>query len=122
VAHKSKKQRAQIILPPGTLTIAEISDQFVGKTVESETGSGRATLTYYDPDGSLRQLQYGEKRNGTWRIRDDARICLKIEDGDEKCRIIVNDRGVYKKYIVKKNNRHQHVITYHSFRPGNLVD
>lgn len=117
-----KKAKAPIILPPGTLDRAAVATLFSDRTVKSESGSGRITLTYYNPDGSLRQLQYGEKRDGRWWIRDDGRICLKLEDGDKKCRVIVNDNGIYKKYVVKKNNRHRHVITYHWFKPGNLVD
>lgn len=116
----AKKSTVKIDLPPGTLTAPEVTTLFSGKTVESVvTSSGRVSVTYYDPSGELRQLQNGAKRTGTWRVRDDGRICLAIEGNDGKCRIIVKEGEVYKKYIVKLSGKHQHVIDYRSFRDGN---
>jgi len=111
-------------LPQGTLTAAEVTALFSGKTVESVLDStGRTSLTYYNPNGELRQLQNGERRNGHWRVRDDGRICLQFEgDSEDKCRIIVREGEVYRKYIVKLNGQHQPIITYKAFRFGNLVD
>ena len=115
---------ANIQLPPGTLNAAQVTALFSGKTVESVLdSSGRVSLTYYNPNGQLRQLQEGQLRNGQWRVRDDGRICLQFAgNSDDKCRIIVKEGTVYRKYIVKLNGQHQPVITYKSFRDGNLVD
>jgi len=117
--HRGKQA---IQLPPGTLNSSEIITLFSGKTVESMLDkSGRISLTYYNPNGELRQLQKGQKRFGTWKVTDDARICLQFEGNKEKCRIIVKEGYVYRKYIVKHDGNHERIITYTSFRDGNLV-
>jgi len=110
-------------LPPGTLNAAEVTALFSGKTVESRLDeTGRISLTYYNPDGRLHQLQEGRIRNGSWRVKDNGRICLQMEQKSERCRIIVNEGTVYRKYVVKADGSHQPIITYTSFRKGNLVD
>lgn len=115
--------KKDVPLPAGTLDAAAVTALFSGQTVESVLDkSGRVSLTYYNPNGELRQLQNGEKLGGSWHVRDDGRICLQIEDGGQKCRIIVKDGPVYRKYIVKLDGNHEPIITYKSFRNGNLVD
>jgi len=112
-----------IVPPPGTLDATSVTALFSGYTVESRLdSSGRVSLTYYNPNGQLRQLQEGAKRDGVWRVRDDGRICLKFGTEKEKCRIIVKEGNSYAKYVVKKNNMHERVLTYTSFHPGNQVD
>ena len=107
------------LLPVGTLTRDEVIRLFSGKTVESITASkGRVSHTYYAPDGKLEQLQEGSRRFGTWRVTDNARICLKMEGLEEKCRIIVQEGKEVKKYIVKKSGQHQHSVSYRNFRNG----
>ena len=107
----------------GTLDAAAVTALFSGKTVESVLDkTGRVSLTYYSPTGELRQLQNGEKRNGRWEVRADGRICLDLPEDDRQCRIIVKDGDVYRKYVVKKDGMHEPVVTYKSFRNGNLVD
>jgi len=117
-----KKSKAEVSLPPGTLNASEVTSLFSERTVESVLiSSGRISLTYYNPDGTLNQLQNGSKRNGVWRVRDDGRICLTFAGQEEKCRIIVKEGNIYSKYIVKKNGLHERIITYKSFRDGNQV-
>lgn len=107
------------LLPVGTLKGKKIVELFSGHTVESVTaGKGRVSQTYYNPDGTLEQLREGTMRHGTWRVTKNSRMCLKMEDLAEKCRIIVNENGAIKKYIVKKNGRHQHSVSYRNFTPG----
>lgn len=107
------------VLPIGTLSSQEVIELFSGKTVESVTAQqGRVSQTYYDPDGSLVQFRNGVKRTGKWRVTGSARICLQMEDLEEKCRIIVKDGRDYKKYIVKTNGEHQHSVSYRRFVPG----
>ena len=107
------------LLPAGTLKGKKIVELFSGQTVESVTaGKGRVSQTYYNPDGTLEQLREGTMRYGTWRVTKDSRMCLKMEALAEKCRIIVNEDGAIKKYIVKKNGRHQHSVSYRNFTPG----
>jgi hypothetical protein len=120
--HDGKKlkelQRAPL-LPSGTLTARKVKKLFSGKTVESITvKKGRKSLSYYHPDGSVEQLRSGKKRLGKWRITAKGRICLKMENFKEKCRIIVKESGEYRKYIVKKNGRHLHSVSYRNFRDG----
>ena len=107
------------LLPKGTLDREQIIKLFSGKTVESVTASkGRISHSYYVQDGSLVQVRNGQKRSGKWRVTRTGRICLQMEGMAEKCRIIVNEKGKYKKYIVKKNGRHQHSVSYRNFIDG----
>jgi len=97
----------------------EIVKLFSDKTVESETvRKGRVSLTYYNPDGTLVLFRNGKKHSGTWRVTDKDRMCLKIENSKEKCRIIVRQGTAFSKYIVKKNGQHQRSINYRRFMPG----
>jgi hypothetical protein len=114
------QQKSQIILPEGTLDAEQVTDLFAGNTVESVTAvRGRVSLSFYALDGTVRQTRNGQSRSGTWRVRTDGRICLRMEALREKCRIIVIDGDVYKKYIVRKNGQHQHSVTYRQFWSGN---
>jgi hypothetical protein len=117
------KRKESVQLPPGTLDAASVTALFSGKTVESVLDkTGRVSLTYYSPTGELRQLQNGEMRSGSWEVREDGRICLAFPGDDQQCRIIVKESGVYRKYVVKKNGNHVPVVTYKSFREGNLIN
>lgn len=111
---------AGVSLPPGTLSSAEVFILFNNKTVSSITAvKQRESVSYYDPNGVIRQQRKGIKRTGQWRVTDNDRICLQMEDLPEKCRIVVKEDGSYKKYIVRKNGIHQHIISYTEFRMGN---
>ncbi len=107
------------LLPRGTLNARQLKKLFSDKSVESVTAKkGRLSQTYYAPNGSVEQLRSGVKRAGKWRVTDEGRICLQMEDRKEKCRIIVKEGDKYKKYIVKKNGDHQHSVTYRNFAAG----
>ncbi len=107
------------LLPPGTLDKREVVALFSGKTVESVTAKkGRVSHSYYDKDGRVEQLRGGDRRFGTWRVTQRGRICLQMEDMAVKCRIIVKEGDKYKKYIVRKNGRHQHSVSYRNFKDG----
>lgn len=109
-----------VALPAGTLNAVELFQLFSDRTVESVTAvQGRESTSYYDPNGQVRQLRLGQVRKGRWRVTASSRICLQMEDLPEKCRIVVKEQGTFHKYIVKKNGRHQHTITYSRFLPGN---
>lgn len=113
------KMSAEPLLPLGTLKKKQIIKLFSGQTVESVTVSkSRVSHTYYATDGTVEQLRNGAKRYGKWRVRNDARVCLQMEDRGEKCRIIVKEGDDYKKYIVKKNGHHQHSVSYRKFATG----
>lgn len=107
------------LLPQGTLNRKQLKKLFADKTVVSITAKkGRSSSTYYGADGSVTQLRNNQKRYGKWRVTKQGRICLQMEDLKEKCRIIVNEDGVFKKYIVKKNGRHSHSVSYRDFISG----
>jgi len=112
---------AEVSLPPGTLNSAELLVLFNNKTVFSITAvKQQESVSYYDSNGVIRQQRNGIKRTGHWRVTENSRICLQMEELPEKCRIIVKEDGDdYKKYIVRKNGRHQHIVSYTEFRTGN---
>jgi hypothetical protein len=110
-------------LPPGTLNATEVTVLFSGKSVRSVLDeNGRVSLTYYNPNGELRQVRKGNMRSGTWQVNKDGRICLQFEGKKKRCRIIVNEGPNYSKYIVKRDGNHQRIVTYTTFNNGNLVD
>jgi len=111
---------AQLSLPPlEKLNKNEIIELFANKTVESETvHKGRVSMTYYSPDGTLELTRNGKVYTGLWRVTDNDRMCLSLEDSKEKCRIIVKQGDIYSKYIVKNNGKHQKSIRYRRFMPG----
>jgi hypothetical protein len=121
VGSAEAKEKTEIVLPAGTLDIAQLEALFVSKTVVSQTvAKKRINTSYYEPGGTIRQVRYnGEYRKGSWRITKNARICLQFKDEREECRIVVRDGSSYEKYVVKKNNKHTHVINYLSFKAGN---
>jgi len=107
-------------LPSGTLTSSEIFDRVNNKTVFSVTAVQlRESVSYYAPNGEVHQLRKSITRRGHWRVTDFGRICLQMENLPEKCRIIVKEDGIYKKYIVRKSGPHQHSVSYPEFRNGN---
>ena len=118
------QESTDVRLPSGTLSAEQVIALFSDKTVETRTVvKQRESLTYYHPDGEVVQLRNGETRRGFWRVRDDARICLQMEEFREKCRIIVRGLGGgYRKYIVRKNGLHQPTVDYLGFFEGNQLD
>ena len=112
----------RVPLPQGTLNSQEIFALFNDRTVYSVTAvQGRESISYYDPNGEIRQLRNDTKRVGRWRVTGHDRICLQMEDLPEKCRIIVEENGTYKKYIVRKDGKHQHSVSYPHFLDGNAM-
>lgn len=110
-------------LPAGTLDAAAVKALFADNSVEAvDDMSHVASLTYYYPNSLLRQTVKGKVYNGTWTVRKDGRLCEQINCRDKKCRIIVKEGDVYKKYVVKRDNNHRLETTYKSFKKGNLVD
>ena len=110
-------------LPAGTLDAAAVKALFVDKTVEAvDDKTHIVSLTYYYPNSLIRQSVKGKMYNGTWKIRKDGRLCEQVKCNDRKCRIIVKEGDVYKRYIVKRDNNHRPIMTYKSFKKGNLVD
>ena len=121
-ASTSSKSKKTVVLPPGSLNAAEVTALFSGKSVRAVLNeNGRVSLTYYNPNGELRQLRKGKKRSGTWQVKENGRICLQFAGKEKRCRIIVNEGSNYSKYIVKRDGNHQRIVTYTTFRSGDLV-
>ena len=117
---EQKPTKNIVQLPPGTLNSAELFNLFRHKTVFAITAvQNRESVSYYSPGGEVRQLRNGIKHTGRWRVTATGRICLQMENRPEKCRIVVKENGLYKKYIVRKNGKHQHSVSYPEFRDGN---
>lgn len=113
-------QAAKVKLPQGTLKRKALKNLFSDRTVNSITAKkGRLAVTYYSPNGEVRQLRKGKRWHGSWRVTKKGRFCIQMEGLREKCRIVVKEGTSYKKYIVKKNGKHQHTLTYLSFSEGN---
>lgn len=109
-----------VALPEGTVTAEELVALFSNKTVHSvTTAAGRESVSYYAASGEIRQRRNGKTRYGRWRVTDNHRICLQMENLPEKCRIVVRERGSYQKYIVRKNGQHQPSVSYPRFEEGN---
>lgn len=116
----SPLQAAKVKLPDGTLKRKALKKLFSDRTVNTITAKkGRLAVSFYSADGEVRQLRKGKKWSGTWRVSKKGRFCIQMEGFREKCRIVVKEGDSYKKYIVKKNGKHQHTLTYLSFTKGN---
>ncbi len=119
-AEETTLKKNTVSLPAQTLSADQIVALFSDKTVHSVTVvQGRKSVSYYAPNGEIRQLRKGIKRFGHWRVIDNGRICLQMEDRPEKCRIIVAENKGYTKYIVKKNGAHQASVFFTDFKDGN---
>lgn len=95
---------------------------FVDRTVTSRNlRSGTVSVSYYAPDGSVRQRRGDGQRTGRWQIRDDGRICLAMEGDAPKCRAVRRDPdGRYRKYAPGLL-RDTAVIEYTAFADGDRL-
>ena len=98
------------------LTSAEIHEHFSGRTVEGKhVIKGFVFKHYYAPDGTLYSV-LGEAPStiGTWWVSPQGGLCLHLR-GQELCRQVVNDHGVYQRMREMRDGTLKHVITYTSF-------
>ena len=100
----------------------EVKQLVSGKTVEAENPR-RATssVTYFDPDGTFRQLLEGKPEKGTWSVNDDGYLCTNREGWSSSCRKISREGGVWKLYKVpeKATKSIEHKKTYLRILDGN---
>lgn len=108
-------------LPPGTLGATAVRVLFYDQTVESRNAGGDLSLTYYAPNGTLKQKRGGEVRTGSWTVRKDGRMCLSMAGENRKCRFVYQEQGEYRKFTVSKSGKVKPVVTYLSFQPGNRL-
>ncbi|ORJ62180.1 hypothetical protein [Geothermobacter hydrogeniphilus] len=120
--NKTGHSRPHYSLPAGILNSDQLRELFSNRTVDSITiARSRSTVSYYNPNGELRQRRNGKLRVGHWRITKKGRICLQIKGKKEKCRAVARQNGQYVKFIIKQNGQHQPVVRYIAFRDGNLL-
>jgi hypothetical protein len=101
-----------------TLTGDEVKALFSGKTVDyTHITTGSEMSVYYAEDGSMRGRRGDKKTGGSWRVNDKGELCIEYGRGD-RCRHIVEEGGVYRKYK-EENGEQVLVVTYHSFTDGN---
>ncbi len=82
-------EKPPIVLPDGVLNSPQIEQLVLGKTILSSDGSSSADeVLFFRADGTLTQAREGWQGEGTWSVRDDARLCLNKERSGRDCRII----------------------------------
>lgn len=101
-----------------TLTGDEVKVLFSGKTVDyTHITTGSEMSVYYAEDGSMRGRRGDKKTAGSWHVNDKGELCIEYGKGD-RCRHIVEDGGVYRKYK-EENGKQVPVVIYHKFTDGN---
>lgn len=86
------------------LDAGEVRALFVDHTVTSRNlNTGTVSISYYDPDGSVRQIRNDRQRTGYWRVMQNGLICLQMQSNEESCRVVRLDRdNIYRKYKLSK--------------------
>lgn len=122
------------LLAFGKLSAEEVHALFSGQTVEGEFREGNrkhidpiGVNTFYDPffmyfspDGTVRGVRGGVKKNGKWRVDENGNHCVQWEGKKEGCASITKEGRVYKKYMIKSGgSRIKWIKTFTTFRPGN---
>jgi len=100
------------------LTGDEVTALFSGKTVDYNiVMRDFAVSVYYAEDGSMRGMSRGKQMSGSWHVNDKGELCIDYGKG-LRCRHIVEEDGVYKKYK-EEDGKKIHVVTYYKFTDGN---
>jgi len=101
------------------LAPSEIRHLVVGKTVDEDVVSrGERSSTYYSPSGNLHCIVNGASEfYGSWDIKDNGELCVEF-GGSRRCRVVVEEDGVYKKYKIRSDGSRKHVVTFEKFNDG----
>ncbi len=76
-------------------------------------------VAYYAPDGSLRGTREGQPISKMqWSINDQGELCIAYHQRN-RCRPILKQDGVYKKYKINKKGEMKLLVTYRRFIDGN---
>jgi hypothetical protein len=79
----------------------EVKQLISGKTVEAENPrKATSSVTYFDTDGTFRQLLEGKPEKGTWSVSDDGYLCTNREGWGSSCRKISKEGEAWKLYKV----------------------
>lgn len=108
-------------LPTETLGPTAVRVLFFDQTVESRNARGDVSLTYYAPNGTLKQKRGGEIRTGNWSVRKDGRICLAMGGEKRQCRFVRKEQNQHQKFTLSKSGKVKPVVTYLSFKRGNQL-
>jgi hypothetical protein len=104
------------------LSAEEVKQLITGKTVEA-TNPRRAvsSVTYFDPDGTFRQLLDGKPEKGTWSVDDDGYLNTNREGWGSSRRKISKEGDAWKLYKIpeKVTKTTKHMKTYTRILNGN---
>jgi hypothetical protein len=108
------------------LSKTEIIRLFSGNTSISDSEvRDRRYITYYEPNGDLRQDRNGTRLKGKWWVNEDGQHCIqKVRPSSGKligtyCRLVRKENGIYKRYKRRRSGGLKHVQTYKSIKRGN---
>ncbi|WP_198264957.1 hypothetical protein [sulfur-oxidizing endosymbiont of Gigantopelta aegis] len=106
--------------PERILSAAEVTKLFSDKTYQVEIPSRKITMTVYAaPNGTTRGMQGEHKFTSHWEVNDKGEVCISYKD-KMKCRQIMLQEGVYKKFKVNEQGERVVLVVYHSFVDGNV--
>lgn len=106
----------------GDLSGEEVRKLISGNTVEAiHTNEGYSIVTYFSPDGTLRQIREGKLASGTWSIDNKGQLCSIREGWGGECRVITQEGNVWKAYKIPKNpsKERKHKRTFTKVLEGN---
>ena len=104
------------------LSAGEVKQLISGKTVEAiNPGRGTSSVTYFDPDGTFRQLLEGKPEKGTWTVDDDGFLNTNREGWGSSRRKISKKGDTWKLYKIPQNitKPTKHMKTYTRILDGN---
>ncbi|MGB5337805.1 MAG: hypothetical protein WBO06_01790 [Gammaproteobacteria bacterium] len=100
----------------------EVKQLISGKTVEAiNPRRAQSSVTYFDPDGTFRQLLDGKPEKGTWSVDDDGYLNTNREHWGSSRRKITKEGDEWKLYKVPENitKPNKHMKTYTRIIDGN---
>ncbi len=110
-----------------TLNAEQVKALFTDKTTyATHVRKDFDITTYFASDGTLISIRKGDEQwTGKWRVESDGKHCIRLNDPYsgvakiERCMIVKDDGGTYKRFKIKKNGDLKHIITYKRFADGN---
>jgi len=100
----------------------DVNQLISGNTVDAKNiKRGTTSITFFQPDGTFRQLLDGKPGKGTWSVETDGSLCTNREGWGSGCRKISKDGDTWKLYKIPKNTMksREHKKTYTRIRTGN---
>ena len=86
------------------LDAGQLKELLSDKTIEaSKPARGQSSVTYYDPDGTFRQLLDGKPQRGTWSVSADGYLETHREGWGSSRRRISPEDDTWKVWKVPEN-------------------